>query len=250
MRKIFVISMLLCSLLLLSKTITISATEWKPYTSDDLPDKGFLSEIAVSALKLAGYDAEVAIYPWARALEMTKVGNCDALLGASYLKEREEFLSYPEKIWVSQASFWCRKENPVSKFESIEKLAPARIGVLNGSNFIVELKKFKGIEIETVSDNVLNLKKLTAGRMPYFIESSDNVNFLLNGELKDLRAKVKMLSPPFAEDKLFLVFSKKNPDWQLLTRDFNEGLKKLKTSGAYKKIALRHKMIKESDIIR
>jgi len=251
MRKsLFFITMLLSFLDLFAKVITISATEWKPYTSDNLQGKGFFSEVAVSALKLAGYDADVKIYPWARALEMTKAGNSDALLGASYLKERESFLSYPDKIWISQASFWCKKDNPVNKYESLEKLAPVRIGVVNGSNFVQELSNIKGIEIETVPDNVLNIKKLVAGRMPYFLESSDNVNFLLNGELKEYKGKIRMLAPPYMEDSLFLVFSKKNPDWQLLTRDFNSGLRKLKSSGMYKKIAVKHKMMKSTDTVR
>jgi len=88
--KGILISGLLCSTLM-AETIKISATSWIPYTSKDLKSGGFLTEICQVALEKAGYKSKVKFTPWKRAVNMTKTGKSDALIGASYTKERTEY---------------------------------------------------------------------------------------------------------------------------------------------------------------
>jgi len=239
---LIVAAILLAALSLTAKSVTITACEWEPYTGNNLSEKGLLAELATEALKIEGYTVTIKFYPWARAFEAAKTGAVDGLLGASFSPERETHFSYPEKLWINKIVIWCKTDNPLNGFVSLEKLAPAKIGVLNGSFLIDEIKEVHGLEPDLVSDIGLNIKKLCANRMPYFIESADNIKTLLSGEFKEYKDQLKMLLPAYKEDNLFLVFSKKHQNCQQLTADFNNGLKKLKSSGKYEKIIKKHKM--------
>jgi len=243
MKKILLsAAILLSAFSLLAKSVTLTACEWEPYTGEKLTQKGLLSDLAAEALKKEGYTVEIKFYPWARAFETAKNGAVDGLLGASFSTEREAYFSYPEKLWTNKIGIWCLKSNPLTSFISLEKLAPAKIGVLNGSFLIEDIKKISGLEPDLVSDVGLNIKKLSAGRMPYFLESSDNINTLLSGEFKEYKDQIRMLQPAYKEDDLFVVFAKNKQNWQQLTKDFDNGLKKMKSSGEYKKIIDKHKM--------
>lgn len=66
------------------KDILIAATEWRPYMSEDLPDKGIIPEITRVAFENAGYYPVFKFYPWKRLLALTAGGAVDAAIGVSF----------------------------------------------------------------------------------------------------------------------------------------------------------------------
>ncbi|MGE5370537.1 MAG: substrate-binding periplasmic protein [Solirubrobacterales bacterium] len=220
--------------------VVIEACEWEPYTGTKLSGKGFLSEIAVAALTERGYEVEIRIVPWARALKDSKTGVCDGLLGASYTEERKAFLDYPDAIWVSNMVLFGRKGRNV-QYTKIEALAPATIGVLNGSLTEKLIENVKGIKVVKVANVEQNVKMLALGRIDYMIDIRDGVEYLLNGKLASLKDQVMLVNPPIFKDNLYLAFSKRSKR-PLLARDFNMGLKAIKANGTYDRIVTKHGM--------
>lgn len=219
------------------KRIIIGACEWEPYTGGNMPGKGLLSQISIEALKQAGYESEVIIYPWARAVEEAKNGNVHALLGAGYTKERALYFVYPDAIWNTHAGFFTSGENSLNrKFSTIENLAPATVGVLNGSNYIEILEKVQGIKVEKAARVEFNIKKVAYRRIDYLIEDKTAVEYFIKKEVPELKGKVVFLNPPYKNEKVFLIFSRKVPNHKKIVRDFNSGLSKLKTDGSYNRI--------------
>ena len=243
MKRAFLIALMLVSIAstATAQKIRIAAMEWEPYTGEKIEGKGLLSAICVEALKRAGYDSEIIIYPWARAVEETKLGNTEALLGASYLKERTEFFAYPDEVWINRVGFFTQKSRADKKsFSTIEALAPATVGVLNGSNFIEVLKKVKGITVATGPTVESNIMKVATGRIDYLIEDKTSVEYLLSTKLPELKEKLKFIEPQYSLDKIYLVFSKKSPNSATLVSDFNKGLAQMKKDGSINKLAKKY----------
>jgi len=217
--------------------IVIGACEWEPYTGENMPGKGLLSQISIEALKRAGYESEVIIYPWARAFEESKNGNIHALLGAGYSKERTAYFVYPDAIWTANVGFFTSSENNLNrKFSTIANLAPATVGVLNGSNYIEILDKVQGIKVEKAARVEFNIKKVAYRRIDYLIEDKAAVEFFIKKEVPELKGKVVFLNPPYKKEKIFLVFSRQEPNHKKLVHDFNSGLSRLKKEGSYNRI--------------
>lgn len=218
----------------------IVATEWSPYTSNALEGKGFLTELTVKALKEAGYSADIQFYPWARALDMVKTGKADGIIGVSYTKERTKFLKYPEVLWINNVFLFSNKKNANKiKFTSLKSIAPASIGILNGS-FLQNILVEDGIKLEMVNDVETNIKKLVYGRIDYFAEAEVAVNYVLNNELKDYKDLIAAVDPPIVVDKVYVAFSLKSNKSMLAFDSFNKSLLQMKNSGEYARIIQKY----------
>ena len=241
MKRIFLI--LLVFFTLHSKLIKIAATEWEPYTSEKLLNNGFLTEIATEALEAVGYISEVEFVPWKRAVEFTKKGTYDALLGASYTDERTKYFSYPNELWVTNISIFALAGKK-DKYVKIKDLCPGTIGILNGSLYTDTFRKVECLKVETANGVLNNIKKLLVGRVDYVIDSRESINFLLGSHLKSYeKGAIEEMHPVFDKDSLYMVFSKVNKNVKKYTSDFNKGLKIIKQNGVFEKVLRKHSQL-------
>ena len=219
--------------------IKISATDWAPYTGETLPNGGFFTEICQEAFVKAGYVTEVTFIPWKRAVEKTKRGRYDLLIGASYTEERSEYFSYPKHYWESSVHFFALKGNKFN-YRKIEDLCPAKLGIFLGSFYVDRFKHYKCFTIETVPTTQLNIKKLAAKRIDLFIDAKDSVFFYLNKRFPDLADDIEPLYPPLETDKIYMVVSKKIINFKKIIDDFDKGVMVIKNDGTYDKILKKH----------
>lgn len=219
--------------------VVIAATDWAPYSGSRLLNGGFLSEITIAAFTKAGYDAKLIILPWKRAMEMTKEGKCDALLGASYTKERTLFFSYPKYSWNNHVFFFVKKEKHMT-YVTPEDFCPARIGVFLGSFYADRFRKIGCLTVDEFSTIQQNIKKLLSDRIDLFIDSKDAVDYYINKEFPDHKNDIKTVLPCYEIDKIYLVISKKIPKNAQMARDYDHGIKAIKADGSYHKIIEKH----------
>ena len=219
--------------------ITILASEWSPYTSETLDSGGFLTEIAVTALTKAGYQTTLEFLPWKRALKLTKIGLSTALVGAYYSKERSHYFSYPEYSWKTSGQFFVHKNHHYN-YQKIEDLCPAKLGIYAGSSYIKELGSIKCFEIQTVTTIQQNIKKLLNKRIDAFIETKESVLFYLKKDFPNQINKIVALSPAFKTNEIYIVFSKKSPNYQKIQADFDTAIKKMQADGSYENILKKH----------
>ena len=76
------------------RLVKMATAPWAPYYSPDLPNGGYIPDITREAFKRVGYDFEVEYMPWKRALEMSRKGRYDGILGVFYSEERGEYFIF------------------------------------------------------------------------------------------------------------------------------------------------------------
>lgn len=171
---------------------------------------------------------------------MVKTGKADGIIGVSYTKERTKFLKYPEVLWINNVFLFSNKKNANKiKFTSLKSIAPASIGILNGS-FLQNILVEDGIKLEMVNDVETNIKKLVYGRIDYFAEAEVAVNYVLNNELKDYKDLIAAVDPPIVVDKVYVAFSLKSNKSMLAFDSFNKSLLQMKNSGEYARIIQKY----------
>ncbi len=219
--------------------ITILTAEWSPYNSEQLPSGGFLSEIVTTALARAGYQTTLEFLPWKRALKLTQIGKADALIGASYTKERVIYFSYPNYSWKTSGQFFAHK-NHQFKYKKVEDLCPAKLGVFSGSPYIEAFNAIKCFDIQPVATIQQNIKKLLSKRIDIFIETKESVLFYLKTEFPERIDEIVALSPSFKTDEIYVVFSKKLQNYQKVQADFDAEIKTMQADGSYSAILKKH----------
>lgn len=221
-----------------NQKITISGTEWIPYSGNSLPGKGLLTEITVKAFEAVGYTVIVKLIPWKRALINTKAGIFDGLLGASYSKERSKYFAYPKYAWQTAMHVFSNDPSR-TQFTSFKNLCPAKVGILRGSIYKKQLSQPDCLNLEEGNQMEHNIRKLSKNRIQYMVESRDSIVFFLN-QNPSYKQSIYIMTPPFEKNKAYTIISKKNPDYQLLVNRFDKGIQMIKKSGQYKAILKKH----------
>ncbi|MDZ4116123.1 MAG: transporter substrate-binding domain-containing protein [Xanthomonadaceae bacterium] len=100
-----------------------------------------------------------------------------------------------------------------------------------------KIYKDKGIAADAVPLEDTNFKKMLAGRIDVY-QTSKVVGYSTIAKLfTPEEAKLFTNHPtPVKQAEYFILFSKKTPNGKALADKFDTGMKKLKDSGAYKKI--------------
>ncbi len=221
--------------------ISIVATNWIPYTSKDLSSGGFFTEISQTALEKAGYKTEVKFVPWKRAVNMTKSGKADALLGASYTKERTEYFLYSKYNWESKVHLFAKKGHKYNN-KTLKELCPSKVGMFLGSYMKKEFESHKCFKIEEVKNVDLNIKKLSKNRIDFFVEAKDSVIYLLNNKLNKYKNIIEVVTPAYKIGKIYMVFSKRLKNYKQIQENFDKAIDTMKIDGSYDKILLKHGM--------
>ncbi|MCF8490635.1 MAG: ABC transporter substrate-binding protein [Rhodospirillum sp.] len=217
----------------LTQPVTLTTLYWPPFTGADLPEGGTSTEIVRRSLKIAGLATAVSFLPWRRAVDMTKMGYVDAVFPVYGANDRNCVLSHP--FQASILGFVERVEAPVF-WKTMDDLTHRTIGVvkgyLNGKTFDGAVAQGK-LTVESVLTDVMNLRKVEAGRLDLAVIDRDLLDFLLNDnpETKDLAGQLRFNARALEVKSLYACFhdSKRG---NLLRQAFNEGLAVIKVQAA------------------
>lgn len=244
MKKLTVGS-LLCIFVCLSagvgaaEKITLATLNWQPFYGEDLPENGFFAALSREAFKRAGYEMELEFMPWKRALEMAKKGKYDGLLGAYFNEDREKEFFYTDSIARNEESFFQKKGKNI-KYENIDELKQYKVGGLRGSAPVKALQE-KGMTLEEVPDDILNIKKLVGDRIDLIIAGKQQLFYNLNNmaDLQKFVGKIEAVEPPFKSYDLYCPISKKRSDGTNIVTKFNKALQEMREDGSYDEILKR-----------
>jgi len=196
------------------------------------PEKqgGFLVAVTQRAFERVGYAVTVSYVPWARALRMVATGEAEALLGAYHSPERAERLLYTDPIGQAEVVFFSLKDAGI-RYQSLEDLRPYRIGTINGASYTPEFDAADYLMKEPVSDYLLNLRKLLAGRVHLVVEKRSVVEHALATRFAGDAPRVVSLDKPLKSAQFFNAFSKAVPGHERKVADFNAGLRSISADG-------------------
>ncbi len=221
---------------LANELVKFAIGEYPPYTSPNEPDAKLLEHLVTAAFKQQSIDVEYGYYPWKRSFAMTKSGEVDGTFPWPTDTERErEFIISESPVFVDQGVYWHLRSTSFD-WNNIEDLKNYTFGVSVG----YRIEKFylkHGIKYDMEVSDESNFKKLLAGRIDAYRTSRIVGAYTLN-KLFGANIESNVISHPRVAEILdfYILFSKRTPRGERLSKEFSTGLKKLKESGEYQKI--------------
>lgn len=227
------------------KTVVIAADEWSPYNgSEDGEKPGYGVEIARKVFKDAGYTVVYKVMPWDAAIEGTRAGDLDAVIGASS-DEVPDFVFPGEEFGVSLMGFFVRADSKWT-FEGFDSLKGRSLALIADYSYSEELDEYLGKNVGAVVLRVAsgedalgaNIGKLKDGSVDIVVE---DVNVFAEKTLAmGLRDAFRLAGKvPGGDAAVYVAFSPASAKAErsvVLVRLFEEGMKKLRESGELRSI--------------
>jgi polar amino acid transport system substrate-binding protein len=225
------------------KKFTFLTVDFPPYYGKELPDKGWIAEVATAALEAQGYQVEITFVPWTKAVAETKEGKKDALLGAYYTEERADSYYFSAPLAQVRTGLFKRKDANIS-FKELTELKKYKIGVVEGYATSKEFDSADYLTKIPVTNLDMGLKMLFEQTIDLMADSDVVGNFRLENFLErkqpGISSLIEFIQPVLAMNKIYVAISKKAPDADLKLIDFNQGLRKIYINGAFRKIKTKH----------
>ncbi|GLQ29600.1 substrate-binding periplasmic protein [Litoribrevibacter albus] len=241
----YLITILMLSLFSLStqgseeKRITVATLEFSPYVSAKLPNNGWAWEIVEEAFSRQGYQAKLRIMPWARAVEMTKDGQVDALYLANKNPERETWAVFSEPVGEELSVAFKHVEKDI-RIHSLSDLTFYSVIGLRGSHVVDKIRK-AGVEISGVANIQQGIQMLFYQRADLFVADHYVTNYMLDHEFpQSYKSTIEFLDTPLDVNQLHLAISRKIPNHLNLVKLFNAGLEEITADGTYQRILEKH----------
>lgn len=219
-----------------AETLKLTNGEWPPFLSEKYKHYGLASHIVSEAMKQQGVSVEYGFFPWKRALTLAEKGS--EWHGSVVWGEKDErkvkFL-YSEPVIVLNDVFFYPKDKPI-KWEKLEDLKGIRIGASIGYSYGAEFDNFekdKTLNIIRAKDEVINLKKISDGKLEAFPCTLEVCIEILNTQLTDIKDKVGYTDKELRSTSYHLLVSKSAPNAEAMIDKFNKGLAAIKESGQY-----------------
>ena len=220
--------------------VTISSGEYPPWTGAALKQGGFVNHVISEAFSRQGYQVKFSYFPWKRAFENARKGQVSATSYWYKSAERARDFYYSEPVSSEKLVFFHLKVNAIPDWKSLDDLKDYQIGVTRGYTYTDEFwqaANSKRINVQIVSSDLQNLRKLVKGRIDLFPTTLFTGYSLISNEFAPSLGPLFTFHPKvIAETQGHLLFSKKNPEAEKLVAAFNRGLAKIKEEGLYRKL--------------
>lgn len=217
-------------------SLVLDVGDWEPFTSSRDGNSQVLEELFEEIFALYGIGVEYVCHPWVRSLTNGEDGISDGSFPLIRTPERDLYtISSGESILVEPNVFFHRTDMDFD-WEDFSDLRGYRIGATIGYAYMDPLREY-GIDLDYVPEEILNFKKLMAGRIDLYPASLHVGIYLINllsreGETVPLTWHPRTLY----EQDYYLLFSRKNPRARELAEMFDEGLRGLRENGRYERI--------------
>lgn len=222
-------------------TVKLASGDWLPYTAQQLPDGGMLTDVVQLAFKRVGLEATLDWLPWKRGYELTKIGQFDATFPYARKPDREQDFLYSDVLYGGVRSAYARPGSGIDP-ANVESFRGKRYCVPNG--FIIYpqmdvLLKDGALEMQQPASLAICAKMVAMGRADFYLTEAVAGDAALRQA--GVGANVVRLVKPFERAEYFLIVSKSRPNGAALIAQFNRGLKRLKADGEYQRIVKRHR---------
>lgn len=221
------------------KTITLATCEYPPFYSEQLENRGVITEIIVQAFKRTNLSVNIKFYPFVRALRMAKKGRVDGLYTAWYRKERDQWFVFSDPLPPNEIVFYKHKSTLIP-FKTYQDLKTYQIGVVRGYYNPPLFKESTFLNKKEAVDDKENLEGLIRHYHDLILIDEQVARYLIRTRFPEYVNFLEPMTPSLEKIDQHLVISKQIPDHQEKMDLFNQGLKSIKKEGIYKKILLKH----------
>jgi polar amino acid transport system substrate-binding protein len=223
-----------------AETIRIAAMErWPPYSSPELPNNGFSTQIVQTAFERAGYATEVVVVPWSRGFNGVMNGAFDALPNTWYRTSRLDRIYYTNPHGKTKTVFASRKSDAFY-FQDISDINDKTIALIQDYNYPDYISENQAItEVRTTSLRA-SLRMLAAGRVDLALGDQVAMKFQLRNNLTDFKSDIRIGQQSVKTEPIYVAISKKTANHREIAKAFNRQLEAMKASGAYDRIMAEH----------
>ncbi|HEV2675896.1 MAG TPA: transporter substrate-binding domain-containing protein [Aliidongia sp.] len=217
------------------RLFTSSQTPPKTYL-DQGKATGYLVEISVEAMRLAGYEPEVEAIPWARAVAAAEAGE-GVITAFSHTPDRDRLFEYSDVVFEDRVVLVTRRGADFP-FESLKDLAGRTIGIQRGSSYGPSLEAaLDTFNAVRDSGHVERLKMLVAGRIEGAIVSGGTPAVMFNASAAGIELRNLVIhSTPIAIDPNYMAIAKSRPDGAEVLGRINRAVEQMNRDGIIRKI--------------
>ncbi|WP_028863602.1 substrate-binding periplasmic protein [Psychromonas aquimarina] len=221
------------------KSIEMVTDQWPPYYGANMYNQGPVTEISRRVLNKLGYQAKVTFVPWKRALEHSKQGHYDAVLGAYFNNERSVFFWHSDAVASSRVVLFSYPEN-YKQASDLSAINGHSVCVINGYFYSDEFTSSS--LISKIKSNTLKhcFERLIARRVDYVAADKLVGQAILDEQFPGDRTKLTTLPIIISQQTIHILWSKKTPGNFQLNKSFNSTLQELKKSGEIEQIWQKH----------
>lgn len=213
--------------------LRLAAENFPPFSHvENGQPKGLDWEVVRPVLDGLGFDAELHVMPWKRALRDVAQGELDAVIGGTRgdLNEREELLAFPdEPLSASFSRLYFRRERPFV-FDGLFTLKGKSVAVVAGYSLPPDFNAATYFHRQAVNTHEQCLRMLLAGRVDLALVHAGVAEHLIRRE--GWRSQLGADPTPIAPGQLYVCFSRRQGH-EALARRFGEALRKYKQGPAY-----------------
>jgi polar amino acid transport system substrate-binding protein len=171
------LAILLWPMLAGSAELTAYAEESPPYHYlKDGRATGIATEVLQAACLRARIGCDIQIVPWARAYALASTTPNTLIFSMVRRADREKSFVWLSPIATETMWLYGRKDSPA--IASLAQLKSRRIGVINGSSAIMELRNagVRDAIIDVANSTEGNLRKLEARHLDYLVSTDARVD--------------------------------------------------------------------------
>lgn len=213
-----------------SETVYLTSLAWPPYSDKSLEQQGASVAVAKAAFKAQGHELVVDFFPWSRAVNSASQANSKYVgYFPEYMHDTADFV-FSDPTGTGPLGLLQNNAKPIT-FSSVGDLAGKRIGVVQDYVNTKELDDMiasGAIKGDAVPSDVLNIKKVAAGRIDAAVIDTNVLNYLLSTDksLAGVKDKVSMNATLLEDKKLYIAF-RNDADGQKWQQIYNQGLAKI-----------------------
>lgn len=194
---------------------------------------GYVIEVAQKAFAAKGITVVYKVVSWDAALEATRKGQYDAVIGA-LRSDAPDFVFPTSPMGASRFVLIVRKDDPW-RYAGAASLAGKKLGLVDGYTYwdVLEkhLAKNPGADVRVKGEDPLdlNVKNLLTKKVDVVVE--DSVVFQYKSGRLKLGAMVEKAGEAETAGEMFLAFSPAKPGSKANAKTFSEGIEALRKSG-------------------
>jgi len=160
-------------------SFTLLTEELPPYSiRGEGNGTGASIEIVSQLFTRSGFNYEIIIVPWKRAIHMTLSNENTCIFPMQRNQEREATFHWISPILITQTGFYTRKDSP-HKLVTIDDAKELVIGTYNGSA-IAEYLTSWGYNVHTTPRDAPNILKLMKKRIDIWAADTLSATYLAN----------------------------------------------------------------------
>ncbi|ALS97236.1 substrate-binding periplasmic protein [Lacimicrobium alkaliphilum] len=229
-------------------SLVLAADLWCPYNCEPGSDKpGFMVEIARKVFATQGISVDYRLMPWRRAVQSTREGEFDAVIGAS-LQDAPDFV-FPAieqgemrtGLWAIPGTTW--------RYQGLSSLSDVVLGVSAGYSYGSQIDAYIADPRNANYIHVLfgteplkqGLRMLRAGRIDVMAEDESVFSYYI--EQQASRASyinAGMIDSSQTDTKVYIAFSPAKPESEGLAETLSRGIADLRASGELSAILQRY----------